>query len=86
MMYNYNDYDIQAWKETVKQSGCAVPKAATGVLYNGAAPFQIFVTEADVEVDGRTLRGCLVEKCVYDADDTEAVNYTDELSVDVWEI
>ena len=84
-MFN-NDYDKATWLKAVQESGVSAPEAVSAKFFTEDGIFQIFVTEADVESDGETLRGVLVEKWFWDKDDPKAVDYVEQLSLDVWTI
>ena len=58
----------------------------TGILGKKDEPFQILKFEQDVEYEHKMYRCLIIEKWVYDADDLSAVNYSETIYEDAWEI
>ena len=57
-------------------------EAVTGILWQDGTPWQLFKFERDVE----GYRVVLIEKVVYDVDDTEAVDYSEDVLFEAWRI
>lgn len=60
--------------------------AVTGVMWKDGTPFQIFKFEEDVECEQKLFRCLIITKWVYDAADLSAVDYTEDVFTDAWEI
>jgi len=67
-------YDGSAWE------------SVTGILWKEEEPFQICKFERDVEFEHKMYRCLIIEKIVFDSDDISAVNYSETIYEDAWEI
>jgi len=57
----------------------------TGIYHEGGKqPWQLFMLERDVEFEGQTWRVVIVERCFYDPDDLEAVDYAEDILAEAW--
>ena len=61
-------------------------EAVTSVLWQDGTPWQLWKLERDIEFDGGLWRCVIVEKTIYDPDDTEAVDYTVDVISEAWKI
>jgi len=67
-------YDGSAWKPV------------TGLLWQDGTPWQLWKFEEIVEFAGESYRCVIVEKSIYDPDDTEAVDYSIDILSEAWKI
>lgn len=61
-------------------------EAVTGLLLKGETPFKIWKFDKDVEYEHKMYRCLIIEKDVYNADDIDAVDYSETIYEDAWEI
>lgn len=59
-------------------------EAVTAIMWKDDVPFQIWKFEQDVEYQGKWYRCLIISKDVFDPDDLEAVDYTEDIYSDAW--
>ena len=59
-------------------------EAITGILWKDGEPWQLFKFEQDVDFEGEFYRCCIISKSVYDPDDVESVDYTEDVFCESW--
>ena len=58
----------------------------TGVLWQNGTPWQIWKYENDVEFGGKTYRCVILEKYYIDPDDASAIDHSEDILAEAWEI
>lgn len=66
--------------------GCEHYEAITGIMWQNGTPWQLFSFDNDIDFEGERWRVVMVQKWVYDPDDVTAVDYTEDIFSEAWQL
>ena len=78
-----NSYYNETFERLCGERGI-LPASKTAKLFSGDEAYELWTTEADIDFEGETVRGVMVQKVVYDRDEPGEVDHAETIYVDAW--
>lgn len=78
-----NEIPVEEIMEKLGATGYDAKEIMCKHFSDDGQPWELILIDEDTEYEGHMYRVVAIEKWVYDADDTEAIDYTEEVFVDI---